>query len=388
MATKITAPFDTGTTSNRIATSPSAPTDNVNNYGAFAENPLYKYNTLSKQAVGGNTSLTGGVQKPPTKVAQYDATGKLLGYLVTTFNADGSANTPTFESYTTPLATTTPGQTGQGAFDIFKARFAAAGLGSLADSLISLSKSENAPQTSEGYYLALLDTPTYKERFGNTNALRIKNGLPALAEGDILTAETNIKKTLQAYGLPEGFYDQPSDFQQFIGSGKSANEIGDTVAAYQTLAKQRDPQAIKDLENYYGIGLGEITAHLLDPAKAQPILNTIAQKGTSVIAAKTAGLDTGAAQLANQYGVNALDFTKQAQAYAKSQELAQQAGTLANIYGGNYNLEQGLQESLNAPTAMQAQQERERLSRLETSAFSGSAGASKGSLGVEETGIL
>jgi len=345
----------------------------------------------NQTTIGGyvsNVAPTNAVQKPPTKAAQYDASGKLVGYLTTTYNADGTANTPTFESYTAPVTATAATATGTSAFEQFKSRFANIGLGNLADELINLSKSENAPQSSEGYYLALLQTPAYKERFGNTNTLRIKNGLPALTEGDIVTAESNIRKTLKGYGLPEGFYDQPSDFQQFIANGKSANEVGDTVAAYQAIAKQNDPQTLKDLENYYGVGLGAITAQLMDPVKAQPILNSIAQKGTSVIAASTAGLGQGAAELAKQYGVTALDFTKQAQAYAKAQQLSEQAGTLANIYGGNYNLSQGLQESLNAPTAIQAEEERKRLSGLQVANFSGSAGASKGTLGVEQTGIL
>ena len=268
------------------------------------------------------------------------------------------------------------------AFDDFRSKFQAIGLGSLADSLLTLSTSVNAPTTSSGYYAALLQTPEYKARFGDTNAMRQKNGLPMLSEGQILTAEQNITDTLRNAGIPAGFYDQPQDLQQFIALDKSAAEVGDIVSAYQDLAKQVDPTITNALQTYYGVDLGGVTAALMDPTKAQPILNALTQKGTTAAAAASGGFQdiTGAAQVANSMGAGALSYAKQAQAFAQAQQTGQQVGTLSNIYGsaygGTYSTGQGLQEALGGPEAVQAQQLRQRLATQEMSAFGGSAGAS------------
>ena len=255
-------------------------------------------------------------------------------------------------------------------------------MGSLADTLITLSTSPNAPTISTEYYQALLQTPEYKARFGDTNAMRQKNGLPMLTEGEILKSEMNISDTLRNMGLPAGFYDQPQDFQTFIALDKSAAEVGDIVKAYQDVAKQTDPAITNALQTYYGIGLGGITAALMDPTKAQPILEAITQKGTAAAAAASAGVTdvAGYSQVAQGLGAGTLDYAKQAQAFAQAQQLNQQAGTLSNIYGsaygGSYNTAQALQESLSGPEAVQAAKLRQTLTTQELSSFGGSAGAS------------
>ena len=132
------------------------------------------------------------------------------------------------------------------AFDQFRSQFQAIGLGSLADTLITLSTSPNAPTTSSEYYQALLQTPEYKARFGDTNAMRQKNGLPMLTEGEILKSEMNISDTLRNLGLPAGFYDQPQDFQQFIALDKSAAEVGD-IRHYNSTDSSSKEQLLFDI---------------------------------------------------------------------------------------------------------------------------------------------
>ena len=278
-------------------------------------------------------------------------------------------------------STTTSNTTAMDAYDAFRQKFQNVGLGSLADALLPRVTAADAPTTASGWYAELLKTPEYIDRFGKTNAMRQANGLPMLSEGQILTAEQNIADTMRAAGLPAGFYDQPQDFQQFIALDKSAQEVGDIVQAYQNVAKTVNPDVSNALQTYYGIGLGGVTAALMDPAKAQPILNALAQKGTTAAAAANAGIQDiqGAAQVANTMGAGSLSYAKQAQAFQQANLLNQQAGTLSNIYGpayGNYNTAQGLQEALQGPDAVAAQATRARLATAEESAFGGSAGAS------------
>ena len=269
------------------------------------------------------------------------------------------------------------------AFGQFQAQFQALGLGTLANALLSKVTAPDAPTTAAGWYAALQATPEYQDRFGKTNAMRTANGLPQLSEADILKSEQNISDTLRNMGMPAGFYDQPQDFQQFIALDKSAAEVGDIVQAYKDIAAtQVDPAKTAALQQYYGIDTNGVAAMLMDPAKAQPILNAIAQKGTTAAAAYSAGMAdiSGAAQVAGDLGAGSLSYAKQAQAFATAQQLNQQAGTLANIYGnayGNYNTAQGLQEALQGPEAVQAAATRQRLATAETAQFGGSGGASQ-----------
>jgi hypothetical protein len=289
--------------------------------------------------------------------------------------------TNTGTSGTAAQTSTTSNTTAGNAFDAFRQKFQNVGLGSLADALLPRVTAADAPTTASGWYAELLKTPEYIDRFGKTNAMRVANGLPMLSEGDILTAERNISDTLRNMGLPAGFYDQPEDFRTFIAQDKSAAEVGDIVQAYQNIAKNVNPDVSNALQAYYGIGLGGVTAALMDPAKAQPILNALAQKGTTAAAAANAGIQDiqGVAQVANTMGAGSLSYAKQAQAFQQANLLNQQAGTLANIYGpayGNYNTAQGLQEALSGPDAVAAQATRARLATAEESAFGGSEGAS------------
>ena len=290
---------------------------------------------------------------------------------------------PTTTTYQLPSALTT-----NNAFEAFRARFQALGLGSLADSLLELSKSPIAPETDAGWYSALQATEPYKQRFGNTNAARLTNGLMPLTEADMIRTENNIRDTLRTYGLPKGFYDNPSDLADFVSRGFSANEVGDAVGAWQNLAKNQDPQVLQQLSQQYGIGIGEITAHLMDPVAAEPVISSIAQKGTLAAAAAAAGYKDilGAAQMAQQLGAQQLSYQKQAAAFGQAQQFADQAGKLANIYGGTYTTEQGLQEALGGPAGTEAAMARQRLATQETSTFGGSAGAGKGSLMGTEAG--
>jgi hypothetical protein len=324
--------------------------------------------------------------------------GQVAGAPQVTPNADGTftvstpvtdawgGTTVSAQTFGTPTVTGPTGpvssSTAQNAFDVFKARFVALGLGDLADSVIGIVKSPNPPMTSDGYYLALTQTPEYKARFGDTNAMRIANGLPALTEGQIMTNEQNYQKVMRQYGLPSGFYDQPSDYQKFIASDKSPAEVASVVQAYVDLAKQQDPNILAQLKSAYNLDVGAVAANLMDPAKAQPIINALTQNGTIAAAAAAGGVQdvTTAAKMAAGMGAGALDYAKQAQAFATAQQTSGQITPLAQRYsqlGTNYNFATGLEEALSGPEAVQAATARQRLATAETSQFGGSAGADK-----------
>jgi hypothetical protein len=317
-------------------------------------------------------------------------TNQTTGVTTTTYS-NGLGGT--YTTSTQPAAATSTGASS--AFDTFRAQFTAMGLGDLANTLISLSQSPNAPQTSDGYYLALVQTPEYKARFGDTNAMRIANGLPALTEAQIMTNEQNYQGVMRQYGLPSGFYDQPADYQKFIALDKSPAEVASIIQSYMDLARQQDPNVLAQLKQYYNLDVSAVAANMMDPTKAQPIINALTQNGTTAAAASSAGISdiTTAANMANTMGAGTLDYAKQAQAFAQAQQISGQATNLAQRYsqlGVNYNLASGLQEALSGPEAVQAQFARQRLATAETSQFGGSAGADKQaqSLGIaSEQGV-
>lgn len=348
--------------------------------------PAPAYNPMSGNpfvnAVG-STAYTPVTPAPATPAQAAAGTTPATPAAKTFTQADIDAAVNAALAKQTADAATARQTTANDAFGAFQAKFQALGLGDLANALLSKVTAPDAPTTAAGWYSALQATPEYKARFGDTNAMRTANGLPQLTEGEILTSEKNISNTLRNMGMPAGFYDQPKDFQQFIALDKSAAEVGDIVQAYKDIAaSQVDPAKTAALQQYYGIDLNGVAAMLMDPTKAQPILNAIAQKGTTAAAASSAGIPDiyGAAQVAGGLGAGTLDYAKQAQAFATAQQLNKQAGTLANIYGnayGNYNTAQGMQEAFQGPEAVQAQATRQRLATAETSQFGGSAGASQ-----------
>ena len=106
-------------------------------------------------------------KKAPTKTPVYDAKGKLIGYNVTTYNADGSIAGTAFEA-----ATAAPGAGKNSAYDLLLSQFSQYGLGSLVEPLKNLITDD----TSEGELtLMLRNTESYKKRFA-ANADRLAKG--------------------------------------------------------------------------------------------------------------------------------------------------------------------------------------------------------------------
>ena len=125
----------------------------------------------------------------------------------------------------------------------------------------------------------------YKQRFAG-NTARTAAGLPPMSEADYLNYEQSARQMFQFYGLPKTFYDQPSDFADFIGKDVSVTELTDRVQ----LAAQRmnaQPEEDKAWARLYGVSTGDQLAYFLDESKALPILQRQAA------AANLAGIGAG-----------------------------------------------------------------------------------------------
>ena len=154
------------------------------------------------------------------------------------------------------------------AFVALNALFTSYGLASLAPKIFSYIQNGYSADTIS---ILLQDTPEYKTRFAG-NELRKKAGLAVLNPADYLATEASYRQIMQSAGLPASFYDQPSDFANWIGGDVSPTEIKSRVDMATAATSQTDPYLKAQLAAFYGVDDSHITAYFLDQSKALPIL--------------------------------------------------------------------------------------------------------------------
>lgn len=278
----------------------------------------------------------------------------------------------------------TPGGTGplpvafsQSAYDLMAGLLQQYGLGSLAGRLRQLISDGITDQAS--LTLALQDTNEWRQRFSGNEALR-QQGLPVLTVAEYLATERSYAQIMKNFGLPQGFYDDPADFGKFIGNNISASELQDRVQTYADLANREDP-AMKEQLRAMGLGDGDLIAFMMDPERANPLIQRKAKTALVGAAARRVGLDAGNAERLAELGV-----TEQ-QAVAGFAVISENLGAvdrLGEIYGVDYD--QGDFEAEIFEGDGKAARKRKRLASQERAAFSGSSGVSRGSLGQSTAG--
>ena len=136
------------------------------------------------------------------------------------------------------------------------------------------------------------ETPDYQRRFPGMAGRRAA-GRNAITEAEYVAMERGYRQLFQQAGLPQGFYDEPTDFGQFIAGDISVAEMGRRVQeGYQAVA-QADPSVKETLRTFYGVTDGELAAFFLDPAKAESLI--MQQTATAQIGAAAAREGFGAA---------------------------------------------------------------------------------------------
>lgn len=178
------------------------------------------------------------------------------------------------ETGTTPLPGT-PGSTdiptdadGKALFieSLVSSGFSRSAATSLADSLWTRSKTLSKSEL----WIELRKTPEYQERFGPLIDLRERAAggeyIPYIpTEAEMVEIEAGIRAELIKAGLPSTFYDQPSDFARFITGGVSVAEVATRISYGQRAALGTDPTLREELGRQFDVGLGDLTAIMLDP---------------------------------------------------------------------------------------------------------------------------
>jgi len=277
------------------------------------------------------------------------------------------------------------------AFEITKERFANAGLKELGDEITAIyqgtgvdrfgKKFDEIPTTGEGFYLALINTKSYYDRFGKVNEDRLAQGFKALDERTIIGMEDEYQQVLQAYKAPAGFYDSPQDYQVFLKNNYSKADVASALQASADLVASKDPAIRAELKNFFGIDDAALTAYYTDPAKGQKVLENITGKNMNTAAALLAGLSQEEATVGQQYGAGSFTYEQNRQRYSQAARNLEQTGSLAKIYGENFGAKEAVAAEF-GDVAAQSQAARIRSTAL--AGFGGTSGV--GSKALRTTG--
>ena len=231
--------------------------------------------------------------------------------------------------------------------------------------------------------LQLQETPEYQQRFA-ANADRLKKGLAALTPAEYVNVEDSYRQVLRAYGLKQ--FDNDAYVKQFIANDMSPTEFSNRIVTAVQRVQNADPAIVKQLKDYYGIGVNDMVGYVLDPEQQfQKIERQIAASEIGVAAGRQ-GLKAGvsvAEQLASQ-GVTEAEARK---GYSTIADILPTSEKLSDIYGttlDEYRQAEGEQEVFNSLAS--AQRKREALKARELAAFSGSSGTNKASLTTSNVG--
>jgi hypothetical protein len=246
------------------------------------------------------------------------------------------------------------------ASDRLTALFEGYGLGGLAG-FINKRIMEDASE--EMILIELYDQPEYKLRFPGMAALRAKK--QTISEDEYIKIEKALEATARFFELPAGFYDGPEDWGNLIGKQVSPKEYQDRLQVGQDLARSMSPGAKAQLQEFYNIGEGGITAYVLDPDRALAILQKQARSAQFVGFGREKGFKlegitaAQAEQIAGTEAYSKLSAQQLQQALGQAAQLRQTQSRLTGIEGGTYDETQALKAVIEgSPEALLASQQR------------------------------
>lgn len=263
------------------------------------------------------------------------------------------------------------------ALDALEAMFAAFGLGDLAKQVGDLAA--NPSLTDSEKYVAVYQLPAYKERFPAMEQLQKQGN--AINEATYIAQEQSYRQVLQAAGLPAGFYDTRQDFAKWMLGGVSASELSHRVQSAQQIVDSADPSLLNSARDYYGLDKDHLLAYVIDPQRAQPLIDKQIQAIQAGAAAQRNQfqLDRSAAEaLASNPWTSGLDASQLNQGFLQARQMAEQDKRLSGIEGTSYNESDAIDAVLNGN--YQKQLESQRRGQREQARFSEQSGVSSGSL--------
>ena len=259
------------------------------------------------------------------------------------------------------------------------ALFKSYGLETLAPRIIDFIKQGFSADTIS---VMLSDTPEYKKRFA-ANEVRLKQGLPVLSPAEYLSTESAYRDVMKQAGVPSGFYDQPSDFEAWLGNDVSPSEIKTRVDSATEMVNSLDKNTLDEFRQFYSTG--DIIAFALDQKRAAPLVGKAFEASKVAGAAKAQGLQVDKATaegLAGQ-GVNRQQ-AQQGFSFIASEQ--QNVNKLADISGASQLTQSDLVNEVFYNDAATAER-RNKLASQERGRFGGSSGVGNNSLSSSTGGL-
>lgn len=317
-------------------------------------------NTITKGGVPNSTindftNNTGGALGPGGRVGQGPIT-----------NGRGPISGPTSPDL---LSTLTGSQ--RDAYEALNSVFSSYGLGTLAGKIFDYVKQGFGADTIS---ILLQQTDEYKQRFAG-NELRKAKGLPVLSPAEYLSTESSYRQLMRQAGLPDGFYDQPSDFNDFIGKDVSPTELKSRVDLASQASVLASPELKNALLSMYGIDDSHITAYFLDPERALPTIQK--QAAAAQIGAEALKRGLNISTHAEDYAMAGISSQQAAQAYGQIAQQLPGYATIAGQYGMNVG-QADLEASLFGATNAEDQQRANNVTRLASWNRARSQGAAGG----------
>lgn len=321
------------------------------------------------------TVPTGTISK--TKLTELDAALNKVIYPSGVYGATGTpAPTPT--NQTPPITDTTNPQNWT---EFLRLTLNNWGLPTLTDKAIDF---YNKGFEAKTILLKIQETPEYAQRFAG-NVVRSKAGMAPLDPDAYLKLEDAYRSVLRSSGMPIGFYDDPSDFSNFIAKDVSATELKSRVDLASTVVNSSDPFLVGQLKDYYNLTQGEMVAYTLDPERAVPLIERQIKAAEFGAAAQRQDI-TVAAPVAEQFASMGITKTQAEQGFQNIAQVLPASERLSNIYDRTYGQEEAIAETFGGAGAARAAEQRRQLIELEKSTFAGQSGVGRTSLGQQTQG--
>lgn len=240
---------------------------------------------------------------------------------------------------------------------------------------------------------AIYNSDAYKTRFAGNEAIRKRiadgQGRPGdrlLTPREYIDAENTYRTILQDAGMPEGYYDTPSDFNNLISNGISAAEFKSRVDTAFDALNNADQFTVDALRQYYGLSNADLAAYLLDPTAATPLLEGKQLRGAFGMNSRTelqkiyeAGQVGGAAgrqglgvdMAMSEEIVNAGKAGQAEEAFAQAGAANDSLKRLGSIYGQPMDFKDMVKETLSLSGGVEAGKKRRKFASKERAAFSG-----------------
>jgi hypothetical protein len=221
----------------------------------------------------------------------------------------------------------------------------------------------------------------------------------AISEGEYTRLETSYREVMRGSGIDAKFYDSFDDYGRFIAGNVSATEVQGRINAAKSTA---NPAILGELREYYGIDEGTAYAFLLGltdekgialdaaaQARDQQTIRDISRNIQIGGMAEAAGFSMNQAQSAALAGtsvgqtIDPFDVRTRAQlegTFGQARRVADRETTLAGIDNEAFDQRDALASAFGD---RQKQLASERRGKRERARFTGSSGASSGSLAVE-----